>query len=192
MNQEISHRRVRVAEVRAEDVFTEEVIKLPPHGMTAEKRAALMTRAVKLALPLLHILLKRAEERREKRVLVALRRGVDLTAVIGEIRGIVINHLGNLPDQIRGKGPCTVLHEDNRDLEGVSLDAGEQTAVRLGRRHDDDGRFRQVRGTDIDNGSFRLEGFARFRRSCDGKFFQFSLFNRWEHPGSFALRLCSQ
>lgn len=51
--------------------------------MTAEKRAALMTRAVKLALPLLHILLKRAEERREKRVLVALRRGVDLTAVIG-------------------------------------------------------------------------------------------------------------
>ena len=160
--------------------------------MTAEEGAALMARAVELGVTLRDVFLEGAEERGKNLIFILLGGGVDLTAVIGEIRGIVINHLGNLPDQIRGKGPCTVLHEDNRDLEGVSLDAGEQTAVRLGRRHDDDGRFRQVRGTDIDNGSFRLEGFARFRRSCDGKFFQFSLFNRWEHPGSFALRLCSQ
>ena len=55
--------------------------------MTAEEGAALMSRAVKLGMAVANIFFEAAEERREDGVLILLRKGVNLTAILHKLYG---------------------------------------------------------------------------------------------------------
>ncbi len=66
MDQQIAQLNVGIAHIGAKHVLTKEIIELPPCRVLFEKRAVLVTRAGKSAVPHRHILAQGVKKRRQQ------------------------------------------------------------------------------------------------------------------------------
>ena len=77
--------------------------------------AALVARAVKLRVPLGDVLHEGVKKRREKLVFIVLGDGVDLAAVQGCVRQVVIEDAAHLAQNAGGEGMGRAVHDKRRD-----------------------------------------------------------------------------
>ena len=128
VNEQVTHGDVGVAEVSAENIFTEEVIKSAACGMAAEERAPLMPRAVKLEIARLDVLLKASKERRQELLFVLLRGVIDLAAIESLIGGIGVNHSVKPPHRQLHR---TVGHGENGNAQMKGFDFFEFARLKI-------------------------------------------------------------
>ena len=162
MDEEVAHRDVGVAEVGAEDVFTEEFGEFATGGMTAEEGAALVARAVELGVTLRDVFLEGAEERGKNLIFILLGGGVDLTAEESEVVGIAVDDAHDAADEFGREAFAGLEHGEDGDPEREFLDLFELAAERFGGGHHGGGNRREVGALEVDDRAFGAEGVAGF------------------------------
>ena len=111
MNEQIPHRDVGVTEIGTENRFTEEIVKSAAGGMTAEKCAALVPRAIKLNVAGLDIVNEATEKWRQHLRLIFFCGLINLATV-----KITIGRVGiqNAVKGLVGQGDIRFAYGKNR------------------------------------------------------------------------------
>ncbi len=141
MNQKVTHGNVGVAQVGAEDFFTEEIIERAASRVSAVISTALMSRTVELGLALTNIFVQGVKERGKNFAFITERGFVNLAGVQTAVGGFVINDADDTADQLfRGFLIC-VQHKENWKTESRSVYSFKTTVAVVFQINDDSGNL---------------------------------------------------